>query len=494
MGVSASAVARVVGIETIFRNLRGAAAAQLPQRVAVIGQGSTAVTYATTKFTATTAFAVGERFGFGSPVHLMALMLQPVNGDGLGDIPMTIYPLVDDGSGVASAGNILPVGTQVGAAEYVVKINGIAGAPFVIADGDVPAAIGPLVTASISANVNMPMLAVDGVADDTDLTSKWEGTSANDCFIEVEGPSQGVTFTLTQPVGGLVNPNVQPALDLIVDIWETLIASAFEFNDTTILDAYQTFGDGRYGAIVKKPLIISTGYTEATTAAGIAIGDARKDDRINGYITALDSVTLPLQVAARGVVRVARQANDNPPVDYATQILDGIAAGPDSSQLSYADSDASVKAGVSTSRLINGNVALSDTVTFYHPDGEDPPAYRYYVDIVKIQQVIFNLDLIFNSDEWAGAPLIPDAQVTTNEAARSPKDAKAEVNSMIDSLALAAILSDPDAAKLLTTAEINGGNPKRLDVTLTVQISGNTNIISIDFNFGFFFGTPAIAA
>ena len=115
-------------------------------------------------------------------------------------------------------------------------------------------------------------------------------------------------------------------------------------------------------------------------------------------------------------------------------------------------------------------------------------------DTVNLMQVIFNLDLIFNADSWAGAPLIPNDQATTNKAARKPSAAIAEVNAMIDGLSLAAILSDPETAKALTTAVIDSGNPKRLNVELTVQISGNANILSIDFNFGFFFGDAALAA
>jgi hypothetical protein len=37
-------------------------------------------------------------------------------------------------------------------------------------------------------------------------------------------------------------------------------------------------------------------------------------------------------------------------------------------------------------------------------------------------------------------------------------------------------------------------NPKRLDLTVTVQLSGNTNIVSVDLEFGFFFGTQALVA
>ncbi len=116
------------------------------------------------------------------------------------------------------------------------------------------------------------------------------------------------------------------------------------------------------------------------------------------------------------------------------------------------------------------------------------------VDIVKLQNIIFNLDLIFATPEWDGAPLIPDDQPTTNRDAKKPKAAVAAVASMLDSLGLNAIISDPETAKENTLAEIDSGNPKRLNVSTTVQLSGNTNIISVDLNFGFFFGTSAIVA
>ena len=65
---------------------------------------------------------------------------------------------------------------------------------------------------------------------------------------------------------------------------------------------------------------------------------------------------------------------------------------------------------------------------------------------------------------------------------------------MIDSLALEAIISDPETAKATIVAGINGANPKRLDIAWTAQVSGNANIISIDFNWGFYFGTAPVVA
>jgi hypothetical protein len=138
-------------------------------------------------------------------------------------------------------------------------------------------------------------------------------------------------------------------------------------------------------------------------------------------------------------------------------------------------------------------VNISDVVTMYHPDGEIPPAYRYVVDIVKLMTVIYNLDLEFGQPEWASAPLIPDGQPTVNPNARKPSSAKAAVNRILDGLGLEAVISDPATAKATTTANISSTNPKRLDVSTTVQLSGNTEIISVDLNFGFFFGSAAAA-
>jgi hypothetical protein len=116
------------------------------------------------------------------------------------------------------------------------------------------------------------------------------------------------------------------------------------------------------------------------------------------------------------------------------------------------------------------------------------------VYIVKLQQVLYNLNRIFESDSWAGAPLIPDNQATTNKTAKQPKDAKSAIAAMIDALALAAIISDPVYSKNTIQAGISSINPDRLDVSFTVKIGGNSDIISVDFNFGFYFGESALVA
>lgn len=486
--VDASAVARVVGIDTIFKNLRGESVNFLPQRIAVVGQGATSVTYNTTKAQYTSALTVGQTYGFGSPVHLAALQLLPVNGDGIGTIPMTIYPLVDDGSGVASAGDITPSGSSTIDASYIVRVNNIDSKEFVIpASASVSIIIGLMITA-INAVLEMPVIATDGTTV-LNTVSKWKGTSSNDIFIEVIGSTTaGSIFTITQHVGGLVNPDVDIALTQVGNVWETMFLNCMDISDLTTLSKFKTFGDGRWGALVKKPCVVFTGNPAKTPSAAITIPDARKTDKINSQLVSPGSTNLPFVTAARQISRIVVLANNNPPHDYGSQKATNLVPGDDGDQWLYTDRDTAVKGGSSTIEVKDGVVNLSDIITFYHPTGDTTPAYRYVVDIVKLMNIIYNTNLIFETADWDGAPLIPDNQPTTNRSAKKPKTAVTAVASLIDSLANEAIISDPINSKKSIVASINGSNPKRLDLSFTVQLSGNTNIISIDLNFGFFFG------
>jgi len=494
--VDASAVARVLGIKSIFKDLRGNAAVYLPQRIALVGQGATAATYSTVKATYTSALDIAATYGFGSPLHLAAQRLLPANGDGIGTIPLTVYPLVDDVSGVAAAGDITPSGAATGSASFRVKVNNILSEQFVVANGDTVATICTAITAAMAAALDLPVTATDSTTT-VDVTAKWKGASGNDLYIEIVPTSEdnsGITFAITQPVGGLVNPDVQSALDQIGNVWETLILNCLEVADTTALDTYQTAGEGRWGALVRKPFIVFTGNTDTTVAAATAVSDARKTDRINAQLVEPGSNDLPLVVAARQLARIAVVANNNPPSDYGSQRATGLVPGADGDQWTYAQRDQAVKAGSSTIEVKDGVVNLSDTVTFYHPDGDPTPSYRYVCDIIKVMNIIFNLDLIFATPEWDGAPLVPDGTPVTNRSAKKPSMAVTAASALWDSLALEAIISDPESWKANTLAAINATNPKRLDLSATGAISGNTNIISVDLNWGFYFGVTPVAA
>jgi phage tail sheath gpL-like len=307
-------------------------------------------------------------------------------------------------------------------------------------------------------------------------------------------PTTGVTFTIVQPATGAADANVAPALAMLGGTWVTMIVSGASPTNTDALNAFSTVGEGRWGQLVRKPFVAFTGSSEAVVATATAVTNARPTDRVNCQLVAPGSVSLPFVIAAAQVREISKICNNNPPTDYGSRPVRGLSPGADGVQWDYAQRDQAVKAGSSTVEVKDGLVNISDVITMYKPTGEVPPAYRYVVDICKLMQIIYNFDLEFANPRWDGAPLIPDGQATVNPNARKPSGAKAAVCAILDSLALDAIISDPKTAKANTFASINSQNPKRLDIQTTVQLSGNTNIISVDLAFGFYFGAAALAA
>src|SRR5690606_31556025 len=257
------------------------------------------------------------------------------------------------------------------------------------------------------------------------LTSKWEGANANGIVVEVIPEEDvGVVFAITQPTGGTNNPDVDTALAKVGNRWITMAINAMESTDTTTLDKFQVWGEARWDQLVRRPLVVFNGDAETVVGTATTVPDARKTDRINSQLVAPGSPTLPFVIAAEMVAQMAVIANGNPPTDYVGLQAPGIIPGEDGEQWSWSVRDQAVKGGSSTSQVVDNVVRIEDVVTFYHPTGESPPPYRDVVDLMKVWNTLYNLELEFTSAGWARAPLIPDDQPTVNPNARKPKSAK----------------------------------------------------------------------
>ena len=207
------------------------------------------------------------------------------------------------------------------------------------------------------------------------------------------------------------------------------------------------YGIGRWGDLEKKPLLSFWGCTD-DYATRTGITDNRPNDFINALIVSVGSPELPYVISAKAMVNdILTTANDNPPQGY-KGLLEGLEAGDDSLQENYGTRDASVKKGSSTN-IKSGNVAeLNDIVTMYHPAKEgNYPSRRYVVDLIKLENVIYNVRLIMEADGLKSAPLIRDEEVTSNKAAIQPKTVKTWLLNLTKDLIKKALLQDYDTTK-----------------------------------------------
>ena len=484
----ASAISRVTGVNVEYRNFNAGAAGFLPQRLAVIGVGNDDAVYETKKHEAVgSADAIAKRYGYGSPLHLAARQLFPSGGGGA-NFPVTFYPLAKSSGSAAAQGAIACEGTAAKSGSGVVTIGGIE-AEFAILEGQEPEDILASIKERIAAKLEMPVL--PGTIDDDalPLTAKWSGDTGNDITIEIESKVPGIIFEVTFMDGGAVDPEVDPALGRIGRIWETFILSCFSYNKNSRLNAYQTFGEGRWSELEKMGCLVAHGCTDDYETR-TELTDQRKNDFINFLIPGVGSPELPFVIAARGIVNIMNVANSNPPHNN-YGLLTGLKAGPDEAQEGYTVRNNSVGKGSSTSIKSGSVIELNDIVTMWHPDDESIKSRRYVVDMVKLQNVVFNVRMIMEDSTVKGAPLVPDDNPTKNPKAIQPKTIKTAMMNLSNDLAVFAILAESTFTKENLVVKISSMNPKRLDVQFPCKLSGNVEVTSTDIYFGFFLGEAA---
>lgn len=586
MPLPASAVSHVLSIETPYQPREGSAARALPQRIAVFAQGQTGYSYPSEKWTVTNLAAVVNRYGPRSPINAIVRQLKPVDGSGVGAIPVTIYPLpADPGSGAAAAvGSITPSGTATMATSHRARIGGVLTEPFTIAAGAVTGAgltaacrairdaidkhpyinafatytygvvtatydrigssdgtVGTFTTTGnpkpgvwtlkcTAAAVNAGTFEVrdpDGILIDTFdtmgahvigglgftiadgssdwevgdeilidvpatnvvVTSAWKGASANGLKIEiVSDVLAGLTFTVVQPTGGAVNPDVTQALAQVGNTWETMVLNALEIGDTSTLDKFRAWGEPRWGGLVRRPAVVFTGNTIAAVDSATAVAAARGTDMVNAQLVAPGSPNLPFVVAAAMLARIAASFNADPASDPIGLQVPALTPGADSVQWSYSEREAAVLAGSSTSEVVDGVIRLGDTVLFYHPTGEDPPAYRFVADVVKLANILYNFELEFTKPEWQGAPLLSDGQSSDHPRAKTPSDAKASAANVLYRLGQAAIIDKVTESQKAIRSVKSATNSKRIDLVVPVVLAGTTNVIDLVIPWGFSYG------
>lgn len=496
MPISQTVISRVVGINTEYKDFNLGQALYLPQRIIIVGQGNESQTYSTDKKLIISAKDAADKYGYGSPLHLVCRQLFPENRKGLQGIPVTAYPLVDDLSGIAANASIdVSDGpATINSPGGYIKIGGIRSGRISIIPGEAKDVLAQKIKDAIDAVLEMPVTTgpLTGVPPSIlPITSKWKGESANQITIDLSefiAPDFDILYS-PNLINGANNPDVQDALDIIGEVWETIIINCMNYDDIATNLIYSTFNEGRWDQITKKPLLVFTGCVDDfATRTAITDSAASKISRTNPLIVAPGCKELPFVIAARALVDdIAQKANDTPAYNY-IGILQGLKAGPDEDQEDFNIRDNAVKLGSSTS-IKNGELIwLNDTITTYHPDGEPIPAYRYVVDIIKLMNIIFNLDII--QESFKGRPLLPDDIPTNDPYAIQPKSVKATLSVLADNLASgrSAILADPNYTKNNMTVTINGTNPKRLDTIFPVKLSGNVEVNSTDLYFSFYFG------
>lgn len=502
--VSNTLISRIVGYKITKGNF-STSTPNLPQRIAILAEANTAnqadlvASGGTDPYELTTAQAAGKKYGYGSPIHMIARILLPKSGGGVSGIPIIVYPQVAAVGATSKKLRITPSGVATDNGTHTFFIAGRDGV-----DGNfysININLGDttdIITAKISDAVNN-VLGSPVIASDTDyyttLESKWKGKTANliTASVDDNGNDLGISYVFSSTQSAAGTPSVQAALDLFANNWNTIVVNSYGTESTT-MTALETFNGipdpvnptGRYASIIMKPFIAITGSTDDDASA---ITNARLNNVTIALAVAPNSAGLPLEAAANYTVLFSNIAQNNPQLDIAGQALPDMPTPSVLGSMSdYATRDAIVKKGSSTVDIKTGQYIVEDFVTTYHPAGEDPAQFRY----CRILMIDFNVRFgyyLLEQQNVVDHVIAADSDTVSANKVIKPKQWKQIIKGYALDLAQRALIVDADFMEKSIVVSLSTTNPDRLETFFRYKRSGFTRISSTTAEAGFNFGT-----
>lgn len=503
--VSSDRVSRVVGYKLKPGNFDNNTP-NLPQRIAILGEANDANQAAleTTPFEFISAGEVGEKYGYGSPLHQIARILRPVSGNLVGGIPTVIYPQI---SNVAATETTIKIGVAVATsvtenATHKIIINGrdsIDGSSYDVnlVKGDLAAAVRQKIIDAITNVLYAPVTAELNV-DDIDIKTKWNGaTSAElNVSIDVGDKPAGVVYSEISKTDGTGAVDIVTSLNLFGENWNTMVLNPYGSDAWDDLEQFNGVPDkdnptGRYNPVAFKPFVAYTGLTESDkdNLAAITNASARKSQVTNAVCPAPNSDGFSWEAAANVIALTALIAQDSPHLGNGNKGYFDMPVPTDEDIGDFADYDGRdflVKKGCSTVLLKNGVYTIQDFVTTYHPDGEMPPKFRKVRDLNIDWNIAFGWLLIMERDVQDKAIIGNDNPVRVGGTI-SPKQGKQLLISYISDKASLALINDVAFSEESIQVGVNATNPARLDFFFKYKRTSTADIVSTDAEVDFSF-------
>jgi phage tail sheath gpL-like len=493
-------ISRVVGYKIKKGDFR-TTSPNLPQRIVILGEANEAnqATLDLTPKEITSAQQAGQLYGFGSPIHMAARILRPISGEGVGGVPVIVYPQAKAVGAAAKVLDITPTGTATANGTHTLKVAGRTSLDGVFYDinilaGDTEADIAEKIEDAINNILGSPVSAISTVTKAT-ATAKWNGLTSQDLSITVDtnGNSLGITYVVSQVTAGSGTPSVQAALDLFDNDWNTIVINCYG-TVTSVMTALEVFNGkadptnptGRYAGIIMKPFVALTGSVADDPSS---ITDARLNEMTIAICPAPLSKGLPLEAAANYAVLQGKCSQNTPQLDINGQSLPDMPTPAVIGSMSdYENRDAFVKKGCSTVDLIGGAYVVQDFVTTYHPVGETPPQFRYVRNLTVDFNVRYGYYLL-EQINVVDHVIANDNDVVTAEKVIKPKMWKQVVSNYSDDLSKRGLIVDPTFMKDSLTVNLGTSNPDRLETFFRYKRSGVVRIASTTAEAGFNFGS-----
>lgn len=497
--VGTERISRVVGYKITKGNF-ATSSPNLPQRYAVLAEANTdnQETLDTDPIQITSAQEAGERYGYGSPIHINARILFPRSGSGIGGIPVVIYPQAEAAGATAKILTITPTGVASGNGTHTLKVAGRFNLDGLFYDinieaGDTTADITEKISDAINKILGCPFSA-ESTDYEATLTSKWKGLTANGLSVTVDTNDSDldITYAVDEIQAGSATPSISDALDKFKNDWNTIVINSYGTHSgtMTLLEQFNGIPDpdsptGRFVGIIMKPFIALTGSVAADPSS---ITDARKNDVTIAICPAPLSEGLAMEAAANMAVLFGVVSQNTPHLDVGGKAYPDMPTPAEIGTMSsYNSRDEIVQKGCSTVELIGGQYVVQDFVTTYHKLGETPPQFRYCRNLMLDFNVRFGY-FVLEQINVVDHVIAADVDVVSATKVIKPKQWKQIINQYAADLASRGLIVEAAFMQESITVALSTSNPDRLETFFRYKRSGVVRIASTTAEAGFNFG------
>lgn len=442
----------------------------------------------------TTVKDVTDKFGYGSPAHLVAktLLEELVVG-----VEVKFFFVPEDVAGTVNATVLTGTGASVTATGVLtLNVNGTL-VPVTLTLADTLAEALVKIKTKINSLVNLPVLVSTATpTTSVSIDSKWKGQSSADITVSVySNTSTGITFAAVETPGtGEVIPTAQLAKfqnDWYVHVLNCLGEGAAD----AILDEFETangtaaLGSGKYAPENMTPFVAWTATATPTLATLQAVTSSRLDYNTNVYVPVPNAQDLPFVNAANALGSFVKLSNGDPKQDTLDSVFPGATVPVDGDVgdiINYSFRDDLVEDGCSTVNFHDGAYYFGDIITTYHPLGETDPIFRY----VRDNMIVFNILNQFKAynAKQKNKTIAPNAQSSVRIT--SPALYAAGVlNEIIRPFVNAGYIADFDYAKENLDVGINPTNAGRFDVLSPNLITSLLRIIANEVQVNKYYGS-----
>lgn len=493
---------KVVGYELLPADF-SESTPNLPQSIAIFGQANTdkqtGLTNAPVRVTS--AAEAGEKYGFGSQIHIAMRILRSRNGDTTGGIPTVIYPQVAPGGGAAQVDTITVSGTATEAATHIVYVSGRsnfdgASLEIAIAKDDTATIVGQKIADAINNAQSCPVSASNAAGVVT-ITTKWVGESAGELNLEVvavDDKSAGMAYVIAEvtPAAGDSSAEITSSLELFGETWHTIVVNPYPKSRFGLFEEFNGVpgikpGTGRYLSTTWKPFVCFSGNTD--TDKDTIITGLDNEEATIAMFTAPGSKGWNVEVAANAAALAARLYQDTPHLDISGLAYPDMPVPRDGDigdMKDYLNRDFILKGGSSTVIIQNGKYRVVDAATTYSNVTETEPQFRY----VRTLMIDFNMRYSYYLNEQlyvVDHVILSDNAAVSVEKTVKPSTWKSVLIGQFNDFASRGMLLDPDFSAESLDVNVGETNPNRFESRFKYKRTGLVRIASTTAEAGFGF-------